>query len=111
MHSDYYRFRGAVPKRVHVCWIPLMAQDQTNGCVVHCLRSHLLPDYDEVSEELEELPAEFERQVAESEWGHAEYELGDVAVFDIRTIHASFKNKKDFFRISVDTRWVMQHPL
>jgi ectoine hydroxylase-related dioxygenase (phytanoyl-CoA dioxygenase family) len=38
-------------------------------------------------------------------WLTAEYELGDLLIFSMHTIHASLDNQSDRIRISADTRY------
>ena len=38
-------------------------------------------------------------------WLTAEYELGDLLIFSMRTIHASLDNQSNRIRISADTRY------
>lgn len=42
----------------------------------------------------------------ESIWMSANFEEGDFVLFNNKTVHGSFVNKMDSFRVSVDTRWV-----
>lgn len=38
-------------------------------------------------------------------WLSTEYRMGDLLMFGMRTVHASFDNQTHFFRISTDTRY------
>ena len=38
-------------------------------------------------------------------WLSAEYRMGDVLIFGMKTVHASLDNQTDFFRFSTDTRY------
>ncbi|MFI5357575.1 MAG: phytanoyl-CoA dioxygenase family protein [Opitutales bacterium] len=45
------------------------------------------------------------RQHLGGRWLSAEYRMGDVLIFGMRTIHASLDNQTDYFRFSTDTRY------
>ena len=38
-------------------------------------------------------------------WLTAEYRMGDILIFGMRTVHASLDNQTHFFRFSTDTRY------
>ena len=44
-------------------------------------------------------------------WSTNQYEAGDLVIFDIKTVHTSFRNRGEHFRISVDTRWMLKQDL
>jgi len=80
--------------------------DLQSGPLVLWKKSHLLRNYESLSENYEELPAAFDESVAESDWISGKMQQGDAIIFDIKTVHGSLKNKADVFRVSCDTRWM-----
>mgnify|MGYP003578751065 CR=1 FL=1 len=48
-------------------------------------------DYDGEDLGDQELPKSFLDIVDESSWLYSDYKMGDIVIFDIRTIHASFR--------------------
>lgn len=104
VHSDLYRFkRLGLP--LYTCWIPLMDQGIKEGTLGICQDSFKL-DYEGEDLGDQELPKDFLDIVDESSWLYSDYKMGDVVIFDIRTIHASFRNDSNQFRRNTDTRWL-----
>jgi ectoine hydroxylase-related dioxygenase (phytanoyl-CoA dioxygenase family) len=52
-------------------------------------------------------PATLQKKLG-GRWLTAEYEMGDLLIFSMRTVHASLDNQSDRIRISVDTRYQLQ---
>jgi len=48
-------------------------------------------DYEGEDVDDQELPKAFLDMVDESSWLYSDYNMGDIVIFDIRTIHASFR--------------------
>eukprot|EP00357_Protocruzia_adherens_P019548 CAMPEP_0114974600 /NCGR_PEP_ID=MMETSP0216-20121206/1616_1 /TAXON_ID=223996 /ORGANISM="Protocruzia adherens, Strain Boccale" /LENGTH=208 /DNA_ID=CAMNT_0002335253 /DNA_START=38 /DNA_END=661 /DNA_ORIENTATION=+ len=67
IHTDFYRFQK-IDGPIYICWIPLMNMDLQSGPLVLWKKSHLLRNYESLSENYEELPAAFDESVAESDW-------------------------------------------
>ncbi|ETO36834.1 Phytanoyl-CoA dioxygenase [Reticulomyxa filosa] len=106
-HCDYYRFINGW-NQLYTCWIPLMDIPFNRGGLAVCDQSHLLADFDEATDTVnEELPPSFTEYCKKSTtvWKTSNYAEGDVLIFDIRLIHASLVNTCDRFRVSIDTRW------
>eukprot|EP00475_Leptophrys_vorax_P024274 TRINITY_DN3347_c0_g2_i3.p1 TRINITY_DN3347_c0_g2~~TRINITY_DN3347_c0_g2_i3.p1 ORF type:complete len:305 (+),score=64.44 TRINITY_DN3347_c0_g2_i3:87-917(+) len=113
-HTDYFRFaHQAQARNMYTCWIPLGNYTVDEGTLAVCARSHLLTGFGEnpddsdewMAEGKRELPLDFDAQDPEWQWFTADFQMGDVCVFDIRAVHASTPNLADRFRISMDTRW------
>jgi len=82
-----------------------MNQGIKEGTLAICQDSFKL-DYVEETLEQQELPKNFLDFIDESTWLYNDYKVGDLVIFDIRTIHASFRNDSISFRKNTDTRWL-----
>ncbi len=79
-----------------------------HGPLALCKGSHLLPEYDRLAPQTEEVPDSFYRRHRLLEWLSPDLlELGDFILFHNKTVHASLINRTDSYRISVDTRWIL----
>jgi 1-deoxypentalenic acid 11beta-hydroxylase len=109
-HSDFYRFHNM--KEMYVCWIPLGDYAPTDGGLSVCEQSHVLTQKHIESgvqaDSKRELPPDFHQKSVQLSlpWVGAEYKMGDVVIFDIRTVHSGLSNTSDRVRLSIDTRWV-----
>jgi ectoine hydroxylase-related dioxygenase (phytanoyl-CoA dioxygenase family) len=110
-HTDYYRFaHHARSERMYTCWIPLGDYKVEDGMIAICKGSHLLIDPKDEDEDgnLEgkvELPEGFRQGFMDQEWFSADFNAGDICIFDIRAVHASVENQSLRYRVSMDTRW------
>lgn len=108
---------------LHIAWIPLCKLyidflmfiapiTVKHGPLVLCKSSHLLPSYDNLLTNTEELPSSFREFVPYSEWSTSkDFQLGDFILFHNKTIHASLSNISDEYRVSVDTRWCLSRDM
>jgi hypothetical protein len=107
-HTDYYRFQGN-SSNMFTAWIPLGEYEINHGTLAVCAKTHLLPGYNPESwnnnDSKQELPPEYYNIQHSAAWFSADFNPGDLVIFDIRLIHASTRNNTHKFRISIDTRW------
>jgi len=88
-------------------WMPLEPLPVEHGTFCILPKSHNITEYHEQYKD-HQLPNNYWRESKGRPWHVAEYEPGDVVLFDMRTVHATTKNLTDRFRMSVDTRWCLQ---
>ena len=60
-------------------------------------------------EEKAELPKGYAACADTLPWVTTDVQVGDVIIFDIRTVHASTANEGNVYRLSMDTRWQPTH--
>ncbi|KAJ8598382.1 hypothetical protein CTAYLR_002987 [Chrysophaeum taylorii] len=126
-HSDYYHFvrntgllsgrlddqpglldnDGAASPTFATVWIALEEmRAHGKGGLAMFLGSHRL-DYRQEGGDGSPLPSSFFTADA-GEWRVSDYMPGDAVIFDLKLIHATPKNKTADFRLSLDTRFVIQ---
>eukprot|EP00808_Paulinella_micropora_P006261 g14594.t1 len=105
-HTDFYRFSSNA-HRMFTAWIPFGDYTIHQGTLAVCEHSHLFPSYrsEDFAERKVELPPDFNRVKDQVTWLTADFQAGDLVIFDIRLIHCSTANTSRNFRISMDTRW------
>merc|ERR1719510_1002307 len=95
VHSDYYRFSdGDGAERMCTAWIPLGNYTVDNSVLCVCEKSHLLKDFDQ-DDMKAEVPPSFHNFLKNCTWRASGVEMGDVIIFDIKTVHCSTKNISD----------------
>lgn len=106
-HSDAFFFNSTVNHSMLTAWIPLQDTPLRKGPLAVCERSHRLEKFDRDGRRRmdDEMPSDFHEFSNTLIWRTADFEAGDLLVFDERTIHASLPNTATSFRFSVDTRW------
>lgn len=111
-HCDYYRF-AAHGRHMCTAWIPLGDYDLSHSTLAVCPKSHLTIDHDRNNDEdaKTELPSTYvnSQQWAAAPWHCSPVKEGDLIVFDICLVHASTVNERNFYRLSLDTRWQATH--
>ena len=134
-HVDYYRFKRTAAGMLTV-WVPLGDYRKEDGVLAVCEGSHGLVEEeereeaearqrcengreekeasgggaeDEKEEEQIELPKGYAARASTLPWVTTDVQVGDVIIFDIRTIHASTANEGNTYRLSMDTRWQPTH--
>ena len=91
----------------YTCWIPLTNITGADGRLVILPGSHKLRGYNTPIED-GLLPGEYTEEYAKAkstvwQWP-TQIGMGDVILFNFKTIHAATKNIGGRFRLSVDTR-------
>ena len=56
-----------------------------------------------------ELPKSYAACASTLPWVTTDVRVGDIIIFDIRTVHASTANESHVYRLSMDTRWQPTH--
>ena len=115
-HCDaVYMGRGS--RRVRTFWIPFGATPVERGTLTVCEASHRLPAFEEIRRRYGALDVDRDRiedtgwftneplQITGAQWKTADFEAGDVIVFDLYTMHASTINVQDEPRLSCDVRF------
>ncbi len=133
-HFDFvYMGRGS--KQLHTCWVPFGDVPATMGTLTVLVGSHNLPSFAPIRDtygrtdvDKDGTPGHFGRDPMEisdkygGEWKTADFEMGDVIIFTMHTMHTSTKNLSDRWRIScdirfqpaahpIDERWVGKNPI
>lgn len=133
-HFDFvYMGRGS--KQLHTCWVPFGDVPATMGTLAVLVGSHNLPSFARIRDtygrtdvDKDGTPGHFGRdpmaisQKYGGEWQTADFEMGDVIIFTMHTMHISTKNLSDRWRIScdirfqpaadpIDERWVGKNPI
>jgi len=99
-HQDGFYSRD-MPMRI--CWIPVDAIDREVGGCAFAEGSHCGPLLHDLSQ-APFFPIPAERLPSEN-WKVADYEPGDLVMFDLNTLHSGLTNvSKDRFRMSFDVR-------
>ena len=99
-HQDGFYNQG-IPFRI--CWIPLARIDATIGGLAMTEGLHRGPCLHDVSQPpLFPIPP---GAIPENAWKRADYEAGDLVMFDINSPHSGLANYSDkYFRLSIDIR-------
>lgn len=90
-------------------WIPLTDIGVNDSKLAIVAGSHMLSGYEAFHGEL---PGQFTATVQSKSVWHlpAGYKMGDIVMFNIKTVHAATKNYSDRYRLSVDARIAILHP-
>ncbi|CAL1531426.1 unnamed protein product [Lymnaea stagnalis] len=126
VHVDnVYMSRGS--KELLTMWTPIGDVSIEMGVLAICEGSNSLPSFERlqstygqmdaeavglkgtgwITEDPFEITAKFGGQ-----WKTADFQAGDVLIFNMRTVHMSTTNTTKFARISCDTRWQpLSHPV
>ena len=116
---------GRGSEQLHTCWIPFGDVPATMGTLTVLVGSHNLPSfapirdtYGKTDVDRDGTPGHFGRvpmEISEKyggEWQTADFEMGDVIIFTMHTMHTSTKNLSDRWRISCDIRFQpAEHPI
>lgn len=106
-------YMGKGTKNVYTVWTPLGDIPLEMGGLAVCLGSHQFEkvkktygsaDYEKVSGWFSENPVDIVHQFG-GQWATAHFKLGDAIIFGMYTMHASFNNETNRYRISSDTRY------
>ena len=123
-HFDFvYMGRGS--EQLHTCWVPFGDVPATMGTLAVLVGSHNLPSfapirdtYGKTDVDRDGTPGHFGRvpmEISEKyggEWQTADFEMGDVIIFTMHTMHTSTKNLSNRWRISCDIRFQpAEHPI
>ena len=116
-HFDFvYMGRGS--KQLHTCWVPFGNVPATMGTLTVLVGSHNLPSfapirdtYGKTDVDKDGTPGHFGHDPMEisekygGEWQTADFQMGDIIIFTMHTMHTSTKNLSDRWRISCDIRF------
>ncbi|GDX40405.1 hypothetical protein LBMAG21_06970 [Armatimonadota bacterium] len=111
-------YMGRGTRNVYTCWTPLGDTTYDMGPLVILEDSHKSPamervrqtygkmdvDRDHVTGAFSNDPLEMIERYG-GRWLTSEFEMGDVLIFDMFTMHGSLTNTSNRFRISTDTRY------
>ena len=108
-------YMGRGTKRVLTCWTPLDDVPFELGPLMLLVGSHRFEairrtyaemdvDRDHVTESFSYDPIELVDRHG-GRWGTSSFEMGDVLIFGMYTMHASLDNTTNRFRLSTDTRY------
>jgi hypothetical protein len=108
-------YMGRGTPNVHTCWIPLGDVPFELGPLAILVGSHrferIKETYGRMDVDRDHVTGAFSNDPKEmvdrygGRWGTAEFEMGDVLIFGMYTMHGSLTNTSDRFRISSDTRY------
>ena len=123
-HFDFvYMGRGS--EQLHTCWVPFGDVPATMGTLTVLVGSHNLPSFARIRDtygktdvDRDGTPGHFGRvpmEISEKyggAWQTTDFEMGDVIIFTMHTMHTSTKNLSDKWRISCDIRFQpAEHPI
>lgn len=111
-------YMGRGTRNLYTCWTPLGDVSYDMGPLIILEGSHSSPalervretygkmdvDRDHVTGSFSDDPLEIMEKYG-GRWLTTEFEMGDVLIFDMFTMHASLANATERFRISTDTRY------
>ena len=99
-HQDGFYSRGMPMK---ICWIPIDAVDEEMGGCAWVGGAHRGPIlHDASNPPLFPIPSHL---IPQDGWQRADYEPGDIVIFDLNTPHSGLTNlSKDRFRMTMDIR-------
>ena len=91
------------PFSFYTCWIPLQNLKPENSVLCILPKTHQLKGYEKPLGQRGLVPSEFN---IKNHQFHipTNIEIGDMIIFNIKTIHAATLNLQNFFRLSMDTR-------
>ena len=99
VHQDGFYNQG-IPFRI--CWVPLAKMDAPVGGLVIAPGMHRSGFVHDLSQPPKfPVPAD---AIPEDKWLRADYEPGDLLMFDLFTPHSGLANYSDRFRLSMDIR-------
>ena len=92
------------PNPVYTCWISLGDYHSGNSSLCVMPRSQALTEFhDPVKNGL--LPGDYQKLVKEKwGWERGDFSMGDIILFNVKTVHGASKNLQNNFRFSIDTR-------
>lgn len=92
------------PNPVYTCWISLGDYHSGNSSLCVMPKSQALTEFhDPVKNGL--LPSDYQRLVKEKwGWQRGDFSMGDIIIFNVKTVHGASKNLQNNFRFSIDTR-------
>lgn len=99
IHQDGFYNQG-IPFRI--CWIPLAKIDEPVGGLAIAPGMHRSGFFHDLQQ-----PPKFPVPVdaiSPDKWARADYEPGDILIFDLGTPHTGLANHSDRFRLSMDIR-------
>ncbi len=116
-HYDaVYMSRGS--ERLHTVWTPFSDTSYADGPLALLLGSHDLPSYEKIRETYGRMDVDrdnvggwFSHDPVDmidrygGRLGTTEFQMGDVLIFGLFTMHGSIVNETNRFRISADTRY------
>jgi hypothetical protein len=89
----------------YTCWVSLSEIAVENSTLAMMPKSQNLPGFNRGYDTL--VPIKFSKFVAhkDNHWEMpSKLSLGDVLIFNVKTVHSASLNSTDFFRVSLDTR-------
>jgi ectoine hydroxylase-related dioxygenase (phytanoyl-CoA dioxygenase family) len=98
-----------LPKPFWTCWIPLGDLVEKDGRLALIPASHALGGYERPQprgEDVPLLPGDYTPDYAKrAVWcTPSSMRMGDLILFNVRTVHAATRNDAHTFRLSIDTR-------
>lgn len=106
---------GRGTKRVLTCWTPLGDVPLEMGPLMLLVGSHrfeaIRRTYAEMDVDRDHVTGSFSYDPIElvdrygGRWGTSSFEMGDVLIFGMYTMHGSLDNTTNRFRLSTDTRY------
>ncbi len=92
------------PFPLYTCWISLGEYNSGNSSLCVMPQSQVLTEFHKpLKGDL--LPGDYPRLLKEKwGWQRAEISIGDIILFNVKTVHAASKNLTNSFRLSIDTR-------
>lgn len=89
---------------IYTCWMSLGEYNSTNSSLCVMPKSHCLTEFQNpLKGDL--LPQDY-NNLLKSKWGwqRGEIGLGDIIIFNVKTVHGASKNLSNSYRLSIDTR-------
>jgi ectoine hydroxylase-related dioxygenase (phytanoyl-CoA dioxygenase family) len=106
---------------VYTCWVALGPVKASDGTLCFVPGSHLWSGFDRPTPRAAQVPREFTERLRRQKkgkksmndaddgvtWYSADYQPGDLVIFNVKTVHAASKNMSSNYRLSLDTRLVV----
>jgi ectoine hydroxylase-related dioxygenase (phytanoyl-CoA dioxygenase family) len=94
------------PVDMWTCWIPLTKLSGTMSRLQVLPTSHLtISGYERPLHNAKLLPGDFLIKQEQLQWQTpSRMELGDIVLFNLKTVHRANPHTSSFFRLSIDTR-------